>query len=205
MIAGERIEYMERNNNVLSRIRRGTLGTGGKDYPVGTSVIDQGISHTIPYSEAMLKYSTATTVESTVTSYIISGLMLNSSITLTDQVEVYYGGRLLRKPTPDGSIQTVHDPAISFDSGEIAGDDTIVPPEFNIVMSNSTATTATLVVSLSTPAMLGKQITVLQRISPKGIDWYLDDGSLLDDSSEVAKFLRERPAPLPDKYHYGQF
>lgn len=51
-INGERIEYFEKNGNVLSRLRRGTLGTGtAQVYPRGTKVQDIGPSETIPYKD----------------------------------------------------------------------------------------------------------------------------------------------------------
>jgi hypothetical protein len=191
IIAGERIEYMERNGNTLARLRRSTLGTGGKDYPIDTLVIDQGLSHTIPYKEFKIKQIfTATNT----TTYVMTDIRLNTSVTASDQVEVRYGGRLLRKPVVTGTSLIVHNPAISYD--------TVLSPEFNIIRSG---TTGTLILSLLESITSGTQISVVQHIAPKGIDWYLDDGSLLDDSSQVARFLRERPAPLPDKYQYGQF
>jgi hypothetical protein len=51
-IRGERIEYFEINQNVLSKLRRGTLGTGTPSiHPVGSYVQDIGTSETIPYFE----------------------------------------------------------------------------------------------------------------------------------------------------------
>jgi hypothetical protein len=52
-IFGERIEYYKREGNVLSQLRRGTLGTGVRDlYEVGTLVQDIGKTETIPYRDA---------------------------------------------------------------------------------------------------------------------------------------------------------
>jgi len=52
IIDGERIEYYKISNNVLSQLRRGTLGTAPKHYSqIYTKVIDQGISQTISYAE----------------------------------------------------------------------------------------------------------------------------------------------------------
>ena len=51
-INGERIEYFEKDGNVLRRLRRGTLGTGtAQVYPRGTKVQDIGPSETIPYRD----------------------------------------------------------------------------------------------------------------------------------------------------------
>lgn len=55
-IDGERIEYMRKQGNVLSQLRRGTLGTGIKDvYPTGTLVRDQSARQTVPYRDELLE------------------------------------------------------------------------------------------------------------------------------------------------------
>jgi hypothetical protein len=58
IIDGERIEYYRLNGNVLSQLRRGTLGTAPKEYSqIYTKVIDQGVVQTIPYRENISKQS----------------------------------------------------------------------------------------------------------------------------------------------------
>ena len=53
-IRGERIEYFSIIGNVLSKLRRSTLGTGAPlVHPKGTYVQDIGASETIPYEEIM--------------------------------------------------------------------------------------------------------------------------------------------------------
>jgi hypothetical protein len=54
-INGERIEYFSKSGNTLSRLRRGTLGTGVKNlYAVGTAVQDIGPTETVPYTESSI-------------------------------------------------------------------------------------------------------------------------------------------------------
>jgi hypothetical protein len=54
-IHGERIEYFVKTGNVLSQLRRGTLGTGVREvYAAGTMVQDIGTSETIPYKDDVL-------------------------------------------------------------------------------------------------------------------------------------------------------
>ena len=54
-IAGERIEYFTKVGNVLSQLRRGTLGTGVRPlYLANTKVQDIGVSETIPYKDTVL-------------------------------------------------------------------------------------------------------------------------------------------------------
>lgn len=222
IIAGERIEYMERNNNVLTKIRRGTFGTGAKDYPIGTIVIDQGVSQTIPYSESVrTNPQFVTTISApnistifTVTNAIVNPQYIDTSIIrFSDLVEVYYGGRLLRKiPSTSTSIMTVHNSAISYDSGEFDSD-TLILPEFDFTYVAGTGTSGTFVLEIFTNTGILNitepvQIAVfsLQGIEPPSM-WYTpgSSNSLLDNASSVAQFLRERPAALPDKYQYGQF
>ena len=52
VIDKERIEYLKKTGNVLSQLRRGTLGTGIKaQHPAGTRVRDQSTVNTIPYRD----------------------------------------------------------------------------------------------------------------------------------------------------------
>ena len=55
-VAGERIEYFAKDGNVLSKLRRATLGTGAKDViPSGTQLMDVGIAQTVPYADQEIK------------------------------------------------------------------------------------------------------------------------------------------------------
>ncbi len=57
-IDGERIEYFDKTGNVLSQLRRGTLGTGTPQaHVIGLYVIDIGASETIPYNDDILMES----------------------------------------------------------------------------------------------------------------------------------------------------
>ncbi len=52
VIDKERIEYLEKDGNILRYLRRGTLGTGVPQiHPQGTIVNDSSISQTIPYKD----------------------------------------------------------------------------------------------------------------------------------------------------------
>ena len=116
IIAGERIEFTKKVGNVLSQLRRATLGTGAKRYSeIYTKVIDQSPDQTIPYAETILKQVQFTTSTSKVytisnttstvqlpysSSKLVSdGIILSTStnISANNQVQVFYGGRLLHK------------------------------------------------------------------------------------------------------------
>ena len=84
-IRGERIEYFVKNGNVLSRLRRGTLGTGVYSLnKAGAGVQDIGRDEIIPYSDNVM------------TKQIISDgtTLVNIPFTPTsvDEFEVFVGG-----------------------------------------------------------------------------------------------------------------
>jgi len=133
IIDGERIEFMKASKTVLSQLRRGTLGTAPSRYSApGTKVIDQSVNQTIPFTETIKTqvhytsngvstYSINTvtqklTVTGTNEVLISDGIILNSIVNPEDQVQVFYGGRLLRK-----SGTYIHDTTITYDSPDTKG------------------------------------------------------------------------------------
>ena len=137
LIDGERIEFFSKNRNVLSQLRRSTLGTGPAFYSeAGTKVIDQSLQQTILYKDQTLiqtipssnttTYSIMRVLGTTSTS---DGITFVSDVNAIDQVTVYYGGRQLRK-----SSLAVHDKSKAYDTTSTSV--TIVPPEFTITITN---------------------------------------------------------------------
>ena len=122
IIDGERIEFFKMKGNKLTQLRRSTLGTSPAFYSdVYTKVIDQGNAQTMPFAESILKQTQYTTSTNTVYSIntvttstgIITGdgISLSTTISGSDQIAVYYGGRMLNKV---GTYK--HDTMISYDS-----------------------------------------------------------------------------------------
>jgi hypothetical protein len=118
IIAGERIEYMAVVDNVLTRLRRATLGTGPKAvYPIGTVVIDQGQQQALPFREVMNVVTTAST-STLETSYVIENMTVtkggainfSAATSSIHQIKVYYGGIPLRK-----TGMYVHDSSVVYD------------------------------------------------------------------------------------------
>jgi len=114
LIDRERIEFFKLENNVISQLRRGTLGTSPRAYlEVGTKVIDQGVEQIIPFSEQVqiqntftntltnkfniVKTNVTRTYPNTSTVVRCDGIELSTATSLIDQLDVYYGGKLLRK------------------------------------------------------------------------------------------------------------
>jgi len=122
-INGERIEYFIKNGNVLSQLRRGTLGTGVKSsHAVGSEVSNQSISEQIPYKDEVISFVTVITSNSTQyisidftplvsDKTIISGnnwfrKTIPTSYGQCNEIEVFVGGRRLRKaPTVEWNIE----------------------------------------------------------------------------------------------------
>jgi hypothetical protein len=146
IIDGERIEFFKSTATTLSQLKRSTLGTAPSFYSdIGTKVIDQSPAQTIPFSETIknqyhyISTSTSTVVLNTsissytfiintdTTSTIVplsintttvksDGITLSTLTNAVDQVQVFYGGRLLRKA---GYYK--HDTTMSYDSPDTKG------------------------------------------------------------------------------------
>jgi hypothetical protein len=196
LLDAERIEYFTKNGNVLTDLRRSTLGTGPSFYSqIGTKVIDQSVKQTVNTYEERLQQHIFTSSNvmvistTTATGFAMGdGIILNSDPTIraADQVEVYYGGRKLRK-----SSLVIHDGTISYDTSTESL--TILAPEFSINTS-----TQELTLNIDEEITTATRITVVQRL---GAIWTTT--SLLSSDVRQAVFLRARPAEFPDSYYYG--
>jgi hypothetical protein len=194
IIDGERIEFFEKSGNILRQLRRSTLGTGpAKVSQPGTTVIDQSMHETIPYVEntyvqTIPSSNTNTYVISTATSILTGdGIILTNGVSAVDQIQVYYGGRQLRK-TP----LVVHDLTVSYNHTPASLK--TLPPEFIVNTS-----TQEIILSLQQSITTGTDITIVQK---KGSIWTGTE-SLLTSPVVQAEFLRYKNASLPDVYYYG--
>ena len=170
-IDGERIEYFKVDGNVLSQLRRGTLGTGVKSvYNAGEELMDQSTYQTVPYTDEIrtLQYeadgSTAT-------------YALDWATTNVNEFEVFVAGKRLRKQ----SIE-VFDTTIDQDSPEA---DITVDAEFTI--SSNTIT-------LNTIPVAGTKVFIIRKI---GKSWQESGESLRVAQNPIAEFLRDQTIDLP--------
>ena len=92
----ERIEYFQRTGNVLSKLRRGTLGTGIKAHSSGASVVDAGIKQTVPYSETV--YTDTHMGDGSTVSF--STTVAPSS---ANKLDIFIGGQRMLSTSEDGS------------------------------------------------------------------------------------------------------
>jgi hypothetical protein len=208
VLDSERIEFFKKDANVLSQLRRSTMGTGPARFSeAGTKVLDQSLLQRIPYVEYEYKQhilsTTATTYTiSTATSLFAANttgtaITLASSVPAIDQIEVYYGGRRLRK----NSIE-VHDKAIAYDSNTSIVLNGITTTTNVTLAAEFTVTTSTqaLHLNIAGGVTTGTRITVIQR---QGRIWNTLTESLLTSNSLQAQFLRDAQAELPNTYYYG--
>ena len=100
----ERIEFFQKSGNVLSQIRRGTLGTGIKAHIGGTKVVDASGKSTVPYSDTIYTNT-----------FISDGSTVSFATTITPSVapagpyagkpdlDIFIGGQRLLWESEDGS------------------------------------------------------------------------------------------------------
>jgi len=197
-IAGERIEYLEKQGNTLRRIKRGTLGTGPREfYAIGTWVMDGSVKQNIPLTDNFQRVVISTT--STTNTYVINNIRFDDSIAYHDQVQVFYRGIPLVKPLKSGNKRLVHDKNYSFDNNsdlglsELENDFSIIKQgtsTFKIILNTSTVNIQT-----------GYPLSLVRR--------YVSDTSLLSVSvakkpeSSVSTFIHDRTAGIPDINYYG--
>jgi hypothetical protein len=195
-VAGERIEFLTVVGNVLGSLRRATLGTGAKEaLPAGTAVIDQGTKQTFSVPTETAVYRTTTT---NTTSYVFETLTLNAEANAWDQVEVFYGGRKLLKPTTStNTIISYNTNVVAFDSNETNSYGTqtnvVVLPEFTV-----TNTSTGSIITLNIDVEPNREISVLKRTGQSmfKMNWQ-------EFTDPVSNFLQESPASLPTDSYYG--
>ena len=199
-INGERIEYLAKNGNVLSQLRRGTYGTSIAElHQSGSYVVDVSVTQSIPYAENQERVdfvSDGSTLLIGPIGFVPAkstrkSVWYRSSIPTTngpcDQIEVFSGGTRLRKDPI-----TVYDEQLGVAS---PGADKQLEAEFSV-----DGTTAYIRLTSVIPA--GTRISIIKRT---GKSWY-DRGdttttsgvTLFDNTSAIAKFIAARTTKLPE-------
>jgi hypothetical protein len=197
-INGERIEYFAKTGNVLSRLRRGTLGTGVPTaHSSGTSVLNIGISETIPYKDEFVVETFVATDSSNMlyVNYmpdVQPGTIDDGSTAYTEwfrstipdnfgqcnEVEVFVAGyRLKKKP------YKLHD--ITIDPSSLG--DVDHEAEFSVDGTSSS-------IRLTTPPPDDTKIVVIKKI---GKMWNDLDTSLVDSTNNIANFIKAAPGVWP--------
>ena len=197
-VNGERIEYFAKTGNVLSRLRRGTLGTGVPTvHRSGTNVLNIGISETIPYKDEFVVETFVATDSSNMlyVNYmpdVQPGTIDDGSTAYTEwyrntipdnfgqcnEVEVFVAGyRLKKKP------YKLHD--ITIDPSSLG--DVDHEAEFSVDGTSSS-------IRLTTPPPDDTKIVVIKKI---GKLWNDLDTSLVDSTNNIANFIKAAPGVWP--------
>ena len=198
-INGERIEYFVKNGNVLSQLRRATLGTSSRELvSAGAIVYDMGTKLTLPYVDTEVKktaigngikkvfdldFVPRVTRSTIATNNIWYRDTIPSNFGQCDEIEVFVGGRrLVKVPT------IIYDQNLGQDSYKGAGDKKI-EAEFSV--NNTTKS-----VRLTKAPNAGEMVVI---ISKRGRKWQNpeENTSLIFSNTNVAKFLNTKQVDLP--------
>jgi hypothetical protein len=187
-INGERIEYFAKNGNILSQLRRATLGTGSPtEHAVGTIVQNLGLSETIPYKD---EYVVETLISDGVTDTITLPFEISK-----DDIEIFVGGYRLKKHSYVLYKHTEYpySPAVPIsndDSVDPVGTrkegDEKLPPEF---------TTTSNAIELTTVPPEGIRIVVVKK---QGRLWNDLGKRLANSNNSIAKFVKAAKAVWPN-------
>jgi hypothetical protein len=189
---------MSKTGNLLSQLRRGSQGTAiAETHISGASVIDVGATQILPYNETQDRtdfVSDGSTlligplnfvpVQGTRTSWFRN--TVPNSYGPCDQIEIFAGGRRLRKDPIDVWVES--NGAYSPTADE--------KREAEFAVDGTTA-----YIRLTEPLAAGTRVTVIKRI---GKTWY-DRGqttasngqTLFDNTNAIAKFIAEKTTLLP--------
>jgi hypothetical protein len=198
-INSERIEYFAKDGNILSRLRRGSHGTSIAEFhDIGSEVVDISPNENLPYNETQDRQdfvSDGSTLLVGPLNFVPSKGTRLSWFTETipeengpcDQVEVFVGGRRLRK---DPVTQYVELNGVTSPDA-----DEQVEAEFSVDGANP-------YIQLTEKVPAGTRITVIRRT---GKTWY-DRGestatsgkTLIDNNSPILQFVTLRSTELPE-------
>ena len=183
-INGERIEYFNKVGNVLSQLRRGTLGTGipvlhGKD----SQILNIGSSETIPYKdEYVIKTHTADGISNTYDLPFTPSITTVGNNIATD-FDVFVGGYRLKKKeyTIFAKIDGATGQLVHPDYPDSVEGDITLPAEFSNTPSTNSA------IKLTATPELGAKIVVVKK---QGKLWNDLGQRLAKSDNSVSNFLK---------------
>ena len=198
-IHGEKIEYMIKTGNVLGQLRRGSFGTAiGDLYAIDSDVVDLGFHESIPYNETQEREDFVSDGSSTIIGPLNfvpikssrsswERISIPTSYGPCDQIEVFVGGKRLRKNPIDLYDE---DTGATSPSADITAE-----AEFAVDGS-----TAYLRLTSAVPA--GTRISVIRKT---GKTWYERADTtasrgitLLENDTPIAKFIAQKTTKLPE-------
>jgi hypothetical protein len=174
LINSERIEFFQKDGNILTQLRRGTNGTGVPDiHDIGSQVLDQGYQQTVPYKDetVSITFDADGSTREFDLGYVPASV---------NEFEVFVGGRRLRK-----NAIAIFDATIDQDSPEA---DVTSPAEFSVDGTTS-------ILTLTEPAPAGASVVVARKV---GRLWAPVGTSLEDEDNSITRFLKAKQAALPE-------
>ena len=182
-INGERIEYFVRNGNVLSQLRRGTLGTGVKAiYLAGENVYNQSQNATMPYKDETLTSEFLT--DGTTATYELDFIPGEDGV---NEFEVFVAGKRLRK----NAISSYVHPIKNGDEIQVIAQDS---PEGDVTLPAEFSIEGSVLTLLSVPEEPDIKVNVVRKT---GIIWKDAGISLSESESDISRFLRAATVDLP--------
>ena len=199
-IEGERIEYMTKTGNVLGQLRRGVQGTSiAENYAIDTVLAEVGYGEVIPYNENQQRIdftSDGSTLLIGPLDFIPSkgtrtGNWYRNTIPSThgpcDQIEVFAGGRRLKKDPQDVYLEINGAASPEADQTQEA--------EFSVDGISQQ-------IRLTTALSAGTRVTVIRRLGQtwhaRGNTTAADGVSLIDTATPIAKFIVEKTTTIPE-------
>jgi len=209
IVNNERIEYFIKTGNVLSQLRRGSLGTAIAEMHVKNSfVVDSSAAETVPYAEEQQRSDFVSDGSSLLigpldfvparsnadfyrVTDVVNGAVIYESIPLAygrcDDIEVFVGGRRLRKDS-----MSVYNEILGASSPFA---DIEIEAEFSV-------DGASPYIRLTTASIAGARITVIKRV---GKTWYNQGAttatsgvSFSDNTTPMITFIKEKSTQLPE-------
>jgi hypothetical protein len=201
LVGSERIEYFEKNQNKLSKLRRGSYGSSiAETHKSGSLIADISRTESIPYSDQQQRYDFTSDGTSLIVGnfdFIPVKSLKNNWFKETipdefgpcDQIEIFVGGRRLRK-----------DPVIVFNEteGSYSPDGDIqVEAEFSVDGENPHF-------RLTTPVPAGTRITVIRRIGKVWNDREVGSVTASNgitmhkNSNPIINFILQKTTTMPE-------
>jgi hypothetical protein len=172
-VNGERIEYFQKTGNILTQLKRGTLGTGvPTKHVVATYAIDMGSTETIPYQDQHI-------VETFISDGSTNALQLNYTPSSVNELDVFVGGyRLKKNPFSIYGKLDAQGNIIAPDYPESPEGDITLPAEFTVTGNSNS-------VNLIEDAPENSKIVVIKKV-----------GRVWEDPAPVTEIYRNVSAPL---------
>jgi hypothetical protein len=198
-INDERIEYLKKENNVLSQLRRGSLGTGiAEVHLIDSYVVDIGAAETIPYTESQEKTNFISDGSSQLIgplNYVPRQSSRSNWVSIDipveygpcDEVEIFVAGRRLRKDS-----MNIYDESLGSTSPSA---DFLIQAEFSVDGQ-------TQFVRLSEAVPAGVLISIIRKNGriwqERGSNTATTGKTFFQNDTPIINFIAKKGSELPE-------